>query len=363
MLIGIEAQRANLGQKTGVEHYAKQLILHLAKIDTTNSYILYLRSKPEAWFLDLPKNFQVKVMPFPIFWTQLRISWEMLINPVDVLLILASALPFFHPKKSIVVVHDLAWRYFPKSFTWFMRNFLEWSTWFAQKRAKKIIAVSESTKEDLVKFYKVDEKKIHVVHHGYEEQVSGSRLKLSDELQKKLPEKYVLFLSTIQPRKNLQGLIDAFVWLKRTNPQLVHKLVVIGKLGWKFDSILNKIKQHSNLVVYLNYLNNEESNQILKKADLLVLPSFYEGFGMTILEAFAANVPVATSKISSMPEVAEQAAVYFNPFDSKDMALAIQKVLTDKLLVDDLRHKGRERLKNFSWEKCAKETLSIIYSL
>src|SRR3990167_9000112 len=98
MTIGIEAERANNPQKTGVEHYAKQLILHLVAIDKTNQYYLYLRRNPEAWFLKLPENFHIKVMPFPVFWTQIRISLEMLLNPVDVLLIPASALPLIHPK-------------------------------------------------------------------------------------------------------------------------------------------------------------------------------------------------------------------------------------------------------------------------
>src|SRR3989344_6712088 len=187
MLIGIEAERANNPQKTGVEHYAKQLILHLAEIDKENQYTLYLRTKPEAWFLKLPKNFKVKVMPFPIFWTQLRISLEMLLHPVDVLMIPASALPLIHPKRSVVTIHDVGWRYFPNSFTWFMRNFLEWSTGFAVRNASKVIAVSEATKHDLMKFYKVDSGKVVVVHHGYEN--SGQGTAHRGELS--LPEKYI----------------------------------------------------------------------------------------------------------------------------------------------------------------------------
>ena len=116
MIIGIEAERANNPTKTGVEHYAKQLILHLAEIDHENTYILFLRSQPEDWFFKLPKNFKVKVMPFPVFWTQLRLSWEMLFNPVDALFIPASALPLIHPKHSVVTIHDVAWKYFPESF-------------------------------------------------------------------------------------------------------------------------------------------------------------------------------------------------------------------------------------------------------
>lgn len=358
MTIGIEAERANNPQKTGVEHYAKQLILHLAKIDFRNQYILYLRSQPEAWFFKLPKNFKVKVMPFPIFWTQLRISLEMLLHPVDVLFIPASALPFVHPKKSVVTVHDVAWRYFPESFTRFMRWFLNWSTGFAAKSASRIIAVSKSTKKDLIRFYGVDSGKISVIHHGFESlEPEGRR---TTELKKGLPKNYALFLSTLQPRKNLEGLIDAFAALKKEYPEILHKLVVVGRMGWKFESILQKINHNREFVEYLNYVADRDRFAILSGADLLVVPSFYEGFGMQILEAFNMNVPVAASKTSSMPEVAGEAAVYFDPKNIMEMKNAVKSVLLDKSFSDSLRQKGKERLKDFSWDKCARETLKIL---
>lgn len=355
MLIGIEAERANHPQKTGVEHYARQLILHLAEIDRRNNYILYLRSQPEDWFLRLPKNFQVKVLPFPIFWTQLRLSWETFRRPVDALMIPASALPVIHPKKSVVTIHDLAWIFYPQTFTKFNRWFLRWSTKFAVERASNIIAVSEATKKDLIKYYHVPAGKITVVHHGFEQVPSENQVS-----SVKLPEKYVLFLSTLQPRKNLEGLIDAFKELKRECPELPHRLVVAGKPGWKFESILRKIEENKDLVVYLNHVSDSDRLAILFKADLLVLPSFYEGFGMQILEAFSAGVPVAASKVSSMPEVAGEAAVYFDPKNIREIKSAIKTVLLDKSLADRLREKGRERLKQFSWEKCARETMEIL---
>ena len=365
MTIGIEAERANNRVKTGVEHYAKQLILHLAKIDSFNEYILYLRTKPEKWFLDLPENFKVKVMPFPVFWTQIRVSLEMLLHPVDVLMVPASALPIIHPKHSVVTIHDIGWRYFPESFAWFMRHFLEWSTGFAVRHAGKIIAVSESTKRDIVRFYKINADKVRVVHHGYDEKISNDKSQISNEVQNpniKLPERYALFLSTLQPRKNLGGLIDAFRLLKTEHPELEHKLVVAGKPGWKFEKILIDINRNKDIVIYLNYVSDKERLAILSKADLLVLPSFYEGFGMQILEAFAAGVPVATSKVSSMPEVAGEAAMYFDPHNINDMKKAISSVLFDKSLAENLKAKGKERLKQFSWEKCARETLEVLTS-
>lgn len=375
MLIGIEAERANTAQKTGVEHYAKQLILHLAKIDKLNNYRLYLRSKPEQWLLDLPNNFSVKIIPFPIFWTQLRISWEMLFHPVDVLMITASALPLIHPKKSVVTIHDIGWRYYPKSFTRFMRNFLEVATSHAVKNASSVIAVSEATKKDIVKFYGTDPGKITVVHHGYEQankQISGYADKPSSgsaywpiglsAYQLAVPNRYVLFLSTLQPRKNLEGLIAAFRLLKQEYPEIEHKLVIVGKPGWKYGEILMEIDRNKDIVTYLNYVSDTDRLAILSNADLLVQPSFYEGFGMQILEAFAAGVPVAASNISSMPEVAGEAAVYFDPEDILQIKDAIKNILLDKSLSDRLREKGTERLKNFSWEKCARETLSVLVS-
>jgi glycosyltransferase involved in cell wall biosynthesis len=356
MLIGIEAERANNPQKTGVEHYAKQLILHLAQIDSQNTYVLFLRHKPEDWFFKLPKNFKIKVIPFPIFWTQLRLSWEMLFHPVDVLFIPASALPLIHPRKSVVTIHDVAWKYFPESFTGFMRRFLEWSTKFAVDSASKIIAVSESTKKDLIKFYGTDEKKIAVVHHGFE--ISE---KSEEKKEKRVVEDpYILFLSTLQPRKNLEGLIEAFSDLKKENPEIAHKLVVVGRPGWKFEKILESINKYKDIVVYLGHVSDEERFSVLKQADLLVLPSFYEGFGMQILEAFEMNVPVATSNVSSMPEVAGEAAVYFNPKRKDEIKNAIKTILLDRSLSERLREKGRGRLKSFSWEKCAQETLKVI---
>ncbi len=360
MIIGIEAERANNPAKTGVEHYAKQLILSLAKLDSKNTYILYLRTKPESWFLNLPKNFQLKVIPFPIFWTQLRLSWEMFVNPVEVLFIPASALPIYHPKKTIVTIHDLAWKFYPESFTWFNRTFLELSTRFAVSHGMKIIAVSEHTKKDIIKFYGTDSKKIQVVHHGYEQESTP----LSELVSKlELPEKYILFLSTLQPRKNLAGLIEAFKKLKKENPELPEKLVVVGKTGWKYEEIMEKIKSNMDIVVYVNYVSDADKFQILSHASLLVLPSFYEGFGMQILEAFAQKVPVATSNVSSMPEVAGEGAIYFEPHNTEEIKNAIKVVLTNKSLAEGLVEKGSQRLKQFSWEKCANETINAINSI
>ncbi len=358
MTIGIEAERANNRVKTGVEHYAKQLVLHLAQIDTNNQYILYLRTQPEDWFLSLPKNFVVKVLPFPYFWTQIRLSWEMLIHPPDVLFVPASTLPLIHPK-SVYTEHDVAWVYYPEIFTFYMRWFHRIFSWLARTFSTKIIAISKATKKDLIQHYDVKDSKIAVVPHGYQK-TSKDFSVLSPELSSKLPEKYILFLSTIQPRKNVIGLIKAFRELKNEHPELTHKLVVVGKAGWKYEESLKVIEENKDIVVYLGHVGDEDRWPIFHRADLFIHPSFYEGFGMWILEAFECEVPVAVSNNSSLPEVGGDAALYFDPHSTEEIKQVILKVLTNPELSKQLVEKGLEQIKQFSWERCAKETLAVI---
>lgn len=358
MTIGIEAERANHSSKTGVEHYAKELILHLAEIDSKNTYILYLQTKPESWFLQLPQNFQVKVIPFPIFWTQLRLSLEMLMAAPDVLLVPASTLPLIHPA-SVYTEHDVAWIYYPEIFTFYMRWFHKVFSWLARTSSKKIIAISEATKKDLVNYYQVDERKIAVVPHGYTKS-ENSDFELAPEMAAKLPEKYVLFLSTIQPRKNLELLIDAFRDLKQSHPELPHRLVVVGKPGWKFEKILKKIDDNKDIVVFLGHVGDNDRWPIFRKADLYINPSLYEGFGMPLLEAFECNCPVVAANNSSLPEVGGDAALYFDPTSKTDMMQTMLKVLTNPQLKEEMINKGRQRLTQFGWDKCARETLAIL---
>ncbi len=360
MNIGIEAERANAQTKTGVEHYAKQLILGLSLIDSENQYTLYLRTQPQVWLLHLPANFKLKVIPFPKFWTQLRISWEMLAQPVDLLFIPASALSLIHPRKSVVTIHDTAWIHYPEAFTTFMRWYLHWSTRYAVSTASKVIAVSQATKDDLVKYYKIPDRKIVVVPHGYEKTDHNFALAaLSSEIRQKLPEKYIFFISTLQPRKNIVGLIEAFAELKQQYPELPHKLVIAGKPGWKFEPILTSIRDNSDSVVYLGHIGDNDRWPLYHNADLFVHPSFYEGFGMWILEAFECGVAAAVSNISSMPEVGGDAVLYFNPHNKEEIKKTIRDALLDKSLRDTLIAKGQARLPLFGWDRCARETLAV----
>ncbi len=357
MTIGIEAERANLQQATGVEHYAQQLILNLAAVDRENTYILYLRSKPAEWMSKLPVNFKLKVIPFPLFWTQIRISLEMLFHPVDCLFIMASALPVIHPRNSVVTIHDIAWEFYPETFSAFMLWYLRFSTWYAVKFAHRIIAVSEQTKKDLMKKYNLASEKISVVYHGFDmrTEMMASPAEEKERIAR-LPEKYILFLSTLQPRKNVIGLIDAFIALKKEK-NIPHSLVLVGGKGWLYGQIMEKIKNHPE-IIYCGY--GYDRFAYLQRADLLVQPSFYEGFGMSILDAFAARVPVACSNVSSLPEVAGDAAEYFDPRSIESIKDAMFKVINNRPLHSALVEKGADRLKHFTWQSCAEHTLKIL---
>jgi len=356
MKIGIEAERANHNKKTGVEHYAKQVIQHLANIDNQNQYILYLRTQPENWIRELPQNFSYKLMPFPYLWTQVRLSFELLFHPPDVLFIPASSVPLIHPRRTVAVIHDLAFWFYPETYSKLRVLAHKFYDYLTLRFASKIIVVSNSTKKDALSVYKCDEKKIAVVHHGYEAQ------KASTETNLYLPSRYLLFLATLQPRKNLISLIHAFRQFKNSHSEDTHKLVVVGKPGWLYEPILKVIEENKDIVNYLGHVSDDDRLVILKKASALALPSFYEGFGMQILEGFDAGIPVITSSTSSMPEVAGGAALYFDPKDVNSIQTAIEKALLDPECREDLINKSRHQLAQFSWDKCAKETLKIITS-
>ncbi len=367
MKIGIEAERANLPNPTGVERYAAEMIKNFARLDRKNEYVLYFRTKPQQWFYDLPKNFSMKVIPFPKYWTQIRISWEMALHPVDVLFITASALPLWHPRKSIVTVHDVAWKMFPYAFTKFMRRYLEWSTSFAVKNAAKVIAVSESTKQDLVKFYDITANKVIVTHLGLD---GNFRPMKYEEVQPMLDkynlvyQKYILFLGTIQPRKNIIRLVEAYQQLKKQN-HVEEKLAIFGGRGWLWEPILKKIKMVGldGSIKYFDYAPPEDLPYLYAGAKLLTLPALYEGFGLPPLEAMVSGVPVVVSNVSSLPEVVGDAGILVDPNSADSIADGLLKVLTDNNLREQMIVKGLERAKQFTWENTAKKTLEVFNSL
>ena len=367
MIVGIEAERANMPNPAGPERYAAELIRHLAKLDQKNKYVLYFRTKPLPWFYQLPPNFSIKVIPFPKFWTQIRISWEMLWHPVDVLLILAATLPLIHGKKSISTIHDIAYELFDGIYTGFMEKYQKFSSRYAAKHATKLLTVSQATKDDLVRVYYTDPNKITVTPLGLAE---GFRPMNYEEVQPTLDkynltyQKYILFLGTIQPRKNIPKLVEAYEKIKKEN-HIEEKLIIAGGRGWLWEPILKKVKTSGldGSVKYLDYIPKEDLPKLLAGAKLHTLPAQYEGFGIPALEAMASGVPTVVSNLSSLPEVVGEAGRLVDPNSADSIAEGLLEVLTDNNLRQQMIGKGLEQAKKFTWENCAKRTLEVIESL
>jgi glycosyltransferase involved in cell wall biosynthesis len=185
---------------------------------------------------------------------------------------------------------------------------------------------------------------------------------VGEGISPRLPEHYVLFLSTVQPRKNVARLIDAFGIAKRLHPELPHRLVIAGKMGWRSGRIAEKIAEQADRVLYVGPVSDAERWTLYAHADLFVLPSLAEGFGLGVLEAFQCGVPVAVSDAWSLPEIAGDAALYFDPLVEDDIARAIVRGLTDPCVRRELRERGFRRLSHFSWERCAQQTLHVLTS-
>ncbi len=352
MNIGINAVAAFKKQRTGVEEYTYQLIKHLVMLKEAKKhhFVLYKDKDTDNHNISFPDNFKIKQLSWPLpMWTQIRLALEMTVNKPDVLFIPVHVLPLIRPKNSIVTIHGLEFEYYPKMYPLKHLKYLRWSTKYALKNASKIIAVSENTKKDLVEMYNGNPEKIKVVYHGVKIP------KLIDKQKTDYP--YILYIGRLETRKNVNGLINAFNLLKDTY-SVPHKLVLAGPMGYGYE----KISIGKDIIVK-GYISDEEKWQLLQNAEMYVLPSLYEGFGMSILEAQIVGCPVITSNVSSMPEVSGNGAILIDPEDIEKICEKIYKVISNQDFKKDLIYKGYENVKNFSWEKCAKETLNILTSL
>jgi len=344
MTIGINAVAAFKQPRTGVEEYTYQIIKHLTMLKQVKKHRFVLYTDNNFQF-NLPENFVVRKLNWSLpMWTQIRLAAEVVINKPDVLFIPVHVLPLAHPKNSIVTIHGLEYEYYPEMYPWQHLRYLRWSTKYALKNARKIIAVSESTKKDLVELYGANPDKIEVIHHGFN---VGNPISNISNIRP-----YILFLGRIETKKNVHGLIKAFNLLKKKY-KVPHKLILAGPKGVIPRSDLFDIE-------LLGYVSEQEKWALLKNAEMMVLPSFYEGFGMPILEAQASGCPIITSNISSMPEVAGDGAMLIDPKNIEQIAEIMYKVIKNRELREDLVKKGYQNVKKFSWQRCVEKTLRVL---
>jgi glycosyltransferase involved in cell wall biosynthesis len=288
-------------------------------------------------------------------------------RPPDLLFIPAHVLPIVHPRRSVVTVHDLGYLFYPEAHRLLDRLYLDLSTRYNARAASHLIADSSATKRDLIERYGIKPDKITVVYPGYDEAtfqpVKDEAAIEAVKARYGIAGDYILFVGTLQPRKNLARLIEAFADCRL--PIADCRLVIAGKKGWLYEEIFQQVEELGleGSVVFTDYVPEGDLPALLSGARLFVFPSLYEGFGLPVLEAMACGTPVVCSSASSLPEVVGDAAVLVDPMDVKGLAMAIERVLGDEELRAKLIEHGFEQAKKFSWERCARETLDVLESV
>ncbi|MDQ6801705.1 MAG: glycosyltransferase family 4 protein [Acidobacteriota bacterium] len=254
-------------------------------------------------------------------------------------------------RRRVITIHDLTYKRFPELLQKETLHSLEAHMMREVALADAIICVSESTRADLLKYYQVDPRRVFAIYSGVAEPATGHRPPAT------LPTRYILFVSTIEPRKNLGVLLDAFENLKR-NGKYDGSLVVVGRIGWKSEQFVSRLRARD--VLHLDYLSPAELQDVYRKAEVFVFPSIYEGFGFPLLEAMAHGVPTIAAESSSLPEIAGDAALYFDPRDAAQLESAISRVVENHELRHALIARGRERVAQFRWETAAERTVEVL---
>jgi glycosyltransferase involved in cell wall biosynthesis len=371
VLIGIDASRATVARRTGTENYALRLIQALLGLGAGHRLRLYTNRLPAAglWGMDLASaGATMRYMPFPRLWTHLRLSAEMLASPPDVLFVPSHVLPLVHPRRSVVTVHDLGYLYYPEAHRSGDRRYLHWSTGWSARHATALLADSQATRADLERAYGIDPARVTVVYLGRDE-----RLERAGDPQEVaraggrygVRPRYLLYVGTLQPRKNLERVIAAFARLAGDPALEDVTLVLAGRQGWLCEPLFRQVEQLglAGRVFIPGYIADEDLAGLYSGALAYVFPSLHEGFGFPVLEAQACGVPVMTSNNSSLPEVAGDAALLVDPHDVDAIAAAMYRLVTDEALRRELVRRGYENVKRFSWEKCARETLAVLESV
>jgi len=376
MKIAIDARALAIRRKTGVGEYVFELLNTLFKIDKDNQYILFnnsfLQKNSELKkFSEYPnvKIINLKI-PNKIFNSALAFlnypKLDKICGTPDVFLSPSwNFCKISNKTKRILTVHDLSFEISPDFFP-FKKKI--WHKMIQTKKqaesVHKIIAVSESTKEDLKNIYNIDPEKIKVIYPGINKRFFEKCSKEKKDLIKSkygLPPKFIYFIGTIEPRKGLINLIKAFEHFKKSDLENID-LVISGTCGWSYKEILKEINNsaYRKNIKLTGYIDDEDKPAIIQLSQLFIYPSFYEGFGFPPLEAMACEIPVIVSHNPSLPEITEDAALMINPWNLEEFSWAIKEGLYNNKLREILIEKGKEHVRRFSWENAAKQTLRVL---
>lgn len=382
MIIGIDIRL--IGKKrTGDEAVFFNLTKNLAKLDEKNEYKLFTDITDKAVLekikfnlnIEDKNNFEIISLESKnkFFWNAWILPKYLRNNPVDIYLT-QYITPWFVPKKIkiITIIHDISFNFYPQFIKFWDLFFLKKLIPMSLKRADKILAVSEFTKNEIIKFYKICDEKIEWIHNAVSDDfltqdVSEEKIKKVKE-KYKLPENYILYLGTLQPRKNLPTLIDAYALLKLDSEfqRKNIKLVLAGGKGHNYDKNIDKIIKKSSLekdVIFPGFIEEEDKAAIMKAANVFCFPSYYEGFGIPILEAMSLGVPVVASDILPHREIAGDSVMFFNPNIAGELTEAIQKIPSNEIIKNSLIVREKQQFEKFSWQKTAQKTIGIFESV
>lgn len=365
MIIGIDGNEANVKNRVGVNQYAFEILKALEKLPESrkHQFIIYLQNPLQDDFPKTRDNWKYKILSGGGLWVLRRLMPYLWFgkNRPDVFFTPSHYTPLFSPIPMVVSIMDLGYLRFPEQFR--KRDFYQlkyWGAW-SMKMAKKIIAISESTKNEIIENYPWAKDKTVVTYPGYDK---GRYKKQKAESIKKIKDKYgicgeyILFLGTLKPSKNIEGLIEAYRLLTTDL-----KLVITGKKGWLYQSIFKKVRdlKLESKVVFTDFVSEEDKPYLLSGAKVFVAPSLWEGFGLNVLEAMACGTPVVVSNVGSLPEVVGNAGIIIDPMDIQGIAEAMKKVVSlPKNKYNELSKKSIQQAQKFDWVEAGKKTLEIL---
>ncbi len=358
MRIAIDASRCTVQHVTGTENYAIQLIRALIQRNTTHHLTLYFRDQPRPDLFPASPLVEQRVIPFRRAWTHLRFAAAIWRDKPDVTFVPAHTLPFLFPRRSIATVHDLGFKYFPQAHPTTQRLYLDWTTRYSARRATSILADSQATADDLHTFYGTPTAKIRVVYPGADKPTIGDIE--STRARYDLPERYFLFIGTLQPRKNIARLVQAYILWKKQNPNDSAALVLAGGKGWLYDPSWVAGVEGIHLT---GYIDDADKGALYAGALALVFPSLYEGFGFPVLEAMYCGTPVIASNTSSLPELVAEAGLLVDPLSIESIAAAMSQLSSDDTLHESYRQRGYQQVKKFTWETAAHQLLNTLETL
>lgn len=352
-------------RRAGVSHYIEQVLRHLADRDQRNRYTIYTTRGLDQAALGLPANFHVRPSRLPTINPRVRIPWEQLLAPLlmrqikaDVFHGTLNVVPLACPIPSVVTIHDLAFIRFPQTFRAYNRTYLDFATRLTARRAARILTVSEHTRREVIGLLGVPAERVVVTPNAARAHFRPPHPTAIAQLRARhsLPEQFLLYVGTLEPRKNLTTLLDAYGEVARRTDV---PLLIGGGKGWLYTPIFERLEALGlrERVHFVGYIDEDELPLWYAAATAFVFPSIYEGFGMPPLEAMACGTPVVTSNTSSLPEVVGDAGIMVDPHDQAALAAALIEVIRNADLRAELRARGLQRAAQFTWRTTAERTL------